>query len=325
MRPSSFISSSRARTAGRRYLGVFIAVTGGVLLVTVALSTVAIQKQLLAWHFSALFDYQIRKLEKGSPIDVLLVGDSSLGNAIDAASWQARLEREVVSVALTGVYGYAGSLQMLRRAHKNRGVKTAIIMQSVDMMARPISHEGILFSSQSITDVLDLPPDEILPWLVSSQISISMLKRLVAGAAINTEEIRHADYIPQGPTLTSRADFDPKNAKGLTVDRVNTQKVLYLRKIRDYCTAEGIECIYAHGPVLDSICESSARYLAKANQMIAAVGFHILPGSPICLRALEMGDSTDHVAPGFKAIISERYRNEFLTWQAQGGAIAEIR
>jgi len=315
MRQSSFISSSKARAAGWRYVGLFFAFTGCVLVANVAASTVAIQEQLLAWHFSSLFDYQTRKLEKGASIDVLLVGDSSLGNAIDAAAWRASLGSEVVNVALTGVYGYAGSLQMLKRAHKGRGVKAALIMQSVDMMARPVSHEGILFSSQSITDVLELPPHEVMPWLVSSQIPVSMLKRLLGGAVINSEEIERSDYIPQGPALTARDDFDPIGARGLTVDRVNTQKILYLGKMREYCTAEGIECVYAHGPVLDSICESSAGYLAKANQMITATGFDILPGTPICLQAHEVGDSTDHVAPRFKTAISERYRHAFLMWQ----------
>ncbi len=68
----------------------------------------------------------------------------------------------VVNAALTGVYDYAGSLEMIRRAVRSRGAATVIVVQTPDMMASPISHEGVVFAADSLESVLAMPVANIL-------------------------------------------------------------------------------------------------------------------------------------------------------------------
>src|SRR5688572_13648593 len=103
MSPSSSTSVSDRRA--KRYLAVAAAIVGVALLLNMAASLYAIRTNLLSWHVAALFAYQTGKLKTGPPVDILLLGDSSLGNAIDARRWSASTGMVVEGVALTGQYG----------------------------------------------------------------------------------------------------------------------------------------------------------------------------------------------------------------------------
>ena len=60
-------------------------------LAALCLSLVAIQRNWVEWHFSSLLKYQLTKLRTTPKIDVLLVGDSTLGYSIDASQWSKGL------------------------------------------------------------------------------------------------------------------------------------------------------------------------------------------------------------------------------------------
>jgi hypothetical protein len=94
------------------------------------ISIVAIQRNWVEWHFSSLLKYQIQKLESTPKIDVLLVGDSTLGYSIDVARWSKNLNRSVVSVALTGIYDYRGTPNMIQRATARHTISSVVIMQT---------------------------------------------------------------------------------------------------------------------------------------------------------------------------------------------------
>ena len=57
--------------------------------------------------FQILNNYQIKKTQTLQNIDTVFVGDSSLGNALDAQHFSSLSGKDSVNLALTGLYGYA--------------------------------------------------------------------------------------------------------------------------------------------------------------------------------------------------------------------------
>jgi hypothetical protein len=109
--PSSSISSSEAA----RYLGLVLLAAAIVVSGIAGISLIGIEQGLVTWKEAKLLRHQLDKIDAASRVDVLLVGDSTLGNTVDAEAWSRESGQAVLSLPLTGDYGYGGTLNMLRR------------------------------------------------------------------------------------------------------------------------------------------------------------------------------------------------------------------
>ena len=109
----TFRSSSIFSSSYTRFLAVGAITWFCIVAAVMCASFVAIRYNLIHRQFGSLLDYQIEKLQGDQPIDILLVGDSSLGNSVDAKQWSHKTGKNVVSVALTGVYELYGSLNII--------------------------------------------------------------------------------------------------------------------------------------------------------------------------------------------------------------------
>ena len=310
MSPNSSISASDRRST--QYLVILSAVAACVLLLNMVTSLYAIRTNLLTWHVASLFKYQTDKLKSGPTIDLLLLGDSSLGNAIDARVWSAQSGAAVVNVALTGAYGYAGSLQMLRRASNARGVRAALIVQTPDILARGAVHEGIIFTAGDLSAIFDVPIQHLLPWLLSKEIPISLMRRIVNGPPRVSDQMKRADYVPQSGKPMARSEFD--HLKPFDAASIRQESMLYLRRISELCAAKRIRCGYAYGPVAAPLCSDEKGYYTEANRLIRATGLELLSDRPPCLNQEELGDSPDHVSPSHKLNVTALYIRMYSAW-----------
>ncbi len=300
MSPPSSISSSEAR----RYLALLAVVA----LLTVAgvclLSLWGVEDNLAAWPDTKLLRFEVAKLDTARRIDVLLLGDSSLGNAIDTRAWSRATGQQVVSLALSGNFGYAGSLNMLRRVLR-RGLhpRLVVIFQTAEMMSRPVAYDGLLYSAESLADLRGMPLWRLPLPLANLDISMSMLQALLAPEPI--EDVLHSrDYIPQkhqNPDKVQRVEMR------LTPAMIRPGKVFYLDAIGRLCRSAGLTCVYAHGPYVDPACSTLGPYIEAVDARVRAAGLRVLQGTPFCMPLDESGDAPDHVFPAFEARFSEAY------------------
>jgi len=262
--------------------------------------------------FENLLEHQRAKL--GSDLaPIVFLGDSSLGNAINIEAWERETGQAAVNLALTGYYGYDGTLAMLRRL-VGKPVQVVVIMQTADMLARsrnPQAPEEI-FGAQAtfrrigqwwettvnlvqIESTLKFIAKQLLiglglrPWLKAKGIEFS-----VASAIVN-------DYIRQGSPV-----MEPFEGK-LDINAINKEQLGVLAQISQVCSQIGVRCIYAHGPLASPRCENSANYFDAARKMIVDAGLVVASGTPVCISPDELGDSVDHVAPQQKDIYTIRY------------------
>lgn len=248
---------------------------------------------------------ELRTLQMGKlndpthAMEFVFVGDSSLGNAIDAATWERLSGRPTANLALTGAFGLAGSYNMIRRAVRAHGTRYVVIMQAADMMARDVSYQGFALTF-SARDWYQVSPVD----LVASFLNWTLLEQSLEGllGTADRPEAVTGDYIAQGP----HAAPEDIVAEPLTPSSINPRQEYFLRKIAEYCDGAGVTCIYAHGPVYEGTCIAAAGYLTEVNARIGAAGLTLAEGTPLCMPADDVGDGTDHVRPELKQAYTER-------------------
>jgi hypothetical protein len=303
-----------ARATGtRRYLGVLFALTG-VLVVLYVLFNAHVQFRETIFGYQELYAYQLEKVKR-LPHDVpitLFLGDSSLGNAIDADLFGRLSGTPSFSLALTGLYGYAGPYNMLKKAAEHRRVRNVVVMNTLDMAEREVAYDGYLYSIGSMDDVRELTwgqrahvgaalASALFTQSNMTRVSRIALERYVLGKPPRPGSIV-ADYIRQAhPTTVPERVPSP-----VSVERINPEKRVFLERIVAYCRARGVNLVYVHGPLLARDAWNVEPYVRAANRMLAETGITVVPHL-VRIPPDKLGDRDDHVRPEFKPEFTREY------------------
>jgi hypothetical protein len=244
--------------------------------------------------------YQKQKIARGLTAAVVLLGDSSLGNAVDARAFGDHLGAEAVSLALNGNYGYAGDRNLLDSIPAERlAGREIVLMHTADMLTRPPADLG---SFVSMPRILQVPGDPRWRQLVSAAARYiwkvpdsptvwSSLGRMPPPIKPATDYVAQAKRRFKGPIRT-----EPLEAADIRRDKVEE-----LESVAKWCRARGIKAWYCHGPLGIDVTVASRPYFEQANRLIAEAGFAIVNEFPLGLGDAAVGDVDDHVHPDFKA------------------------
>jgi hypothetical protein len=250
-----------------------------------------------------LIDYQKRKLA-GPVGDVVFLGDSSLGTAVDASLWKSLTGKTASNFALTGSHGYAGTLDMLRAILKHHSPTDVVIVQTAAMMRRtPKEH------------VPSMSPDETgyfqrlrERWLETMNInefvnSAEFLMRRLQGSRrdspaldIENDYVRQLDRRADGPKPN---EFDPAS--------INEANLLTLNAISALCREKSLTCVYLHGPLISPHCTQQTAYFGRVNALILSSGLQLALDHPPCLSSHEVGNTYDHTKPSSKDDMTRRF------------------
>ncbi|MGE5506095.1 MAG: hypothetical protein ACM31L_16865 [Actinomycetota bacterium] len=312
-RPSS-ISASEAW----RYLAAVALMAAAGLAAAWLLTAYGYQRGLITYHFLDLLEVQKAKIAAHPEAETVFVGDSSLGNAIDAAHWAERTGRPTLNLALTGVYGYAGSLNMVRRVLKNGHPRTIVVFHTLDVAARPTPYMGFVHTYDGWLPLAEVPVTELARAYFNYQAALGTLKGLLRGGARPKLPIVD-DYVAQGPPLAPERIAQGGRGEKWTGAAINPANLGFLKALAETCRAAGVRCIYAHGPLAEPACRRMAPYAAALNVAVVAAGLELATPEPVCMPAEDVGDSPDHVRPGRKRAFTERYL-DLLGTKALDGA-----
>lgn len=324
MTPRSSISSFRnlnlrafgfgtlSRHTGLRNLALFLVLAP---LLFTLLALWALPDAGLSYRYAALYQYQLEKIDRLDPKRPVwvLVGDSSLGNAINSSLWESREAQQadppqIVNLALTGNFGYAGSFNMLRRVSMHNRVERVVVFQTVDLLTREISED--LFQLTKPQTERSNPLYQL--WSnIEERVNRHSLSTLFSFRRTNFQSTAIVnDYSKQGPR---KGIIKPKQLK---ISHLRPEKVKYLKILAEFCTAEGMNCAYAHGPLASPGCEKMSDYITAADRLIAETGLPIIANTPVCIPKLDYGDSSDHVSPDSKDKFTLTYRRLIsATWE----------
>jgi hypothetical protein len=249
-----------------------------------------------------LIDYQKQKLSK--PVgEVIFLGDSSLGTAVNASLWQSLTGKSASNLALHGSYGYAGTLDMLQAILARHHPTDIVIVQTAAMMKRTPKE----FVPLMLTDETGLLQRFRNLWLETMNVnefaaSVDFLLKHLRSKQpdIDDSYIEH-DYVRQidKPAVPPEPGvYDPQ--------LVNEANLLELNKIAAICRERSLTCVYLHGPLASPYCEQEKAYFDRVNALIRSSGLVLAQDHPPCLSPQELGNTYDHTKPAFKDDMTRR-------------------
>lgn len=256
--------------------------------------------------YQQLVEYQQAKVVAGVP-QTIFVGDSSLGNAIDVREWQRVRGEASANLALTGAFGYAGTLAMVENVLERQRVRNVVIFQTSDMMRRPPAPWSF--------EAVRLHRDRIRRWanlwvqfinLDQLHESVSYVATTFSGSGAEALQSGRArlegDYIRQARALPADTA-----AQAFAVTSIKPAKMAYLEKIAALCRKRQLNCVYVHGPIAEPVCRASEAYFLKVSGMIEKLGLSLASTRPLCIPPAEYGDTLDHVAPAARRKYTRAY------------------
>ncbi len=258
--------------------------------------------------FVRLYQHQLEKIADSKHPEVVFVGDSSLGNAIDVDEFELLSGMRTENLALTGAYGYSGTLNMIRRVLQQNSPDLFVIMQSPDMLTRSVAYDGYLHTALSPNDWRDVPLSVLVKTFANLDGITSMARTLVRQSGAPDNALLDNDYIRQGPPISRqrRKDFQ------VTASGINPKKAMFLERIAATCEDYQLKCVYAIGPWFEEFCKQSKTFIKETKAVVRDKGLPVVGGTPKCLPPDELGDSWDHVAPHAKAATTGFYYRSLL-------------
>ena len=242
--------------------------------------------------------YQIHKLTNIPDIQLLVVGDSSAGNAIDAALLSSLTGVHAENVALTGSFGIEGSTNMIRQAlHAGQPVRYVLVVETLDIWHRSYPEQGIIDTSRGLPDDPEFSFSRATLWKYlfnPKQIQWAVnfyLHEPIPFVISNDYRKQNADTYASGVRIVTNAGLPTE------IDSTKQKAITDLGRL---CLRERLICVYAHGPLHENVALQSQATLAAVNALLARVpGLAAVPDLPTFPNQ-KIGDSIDHVAPAFK-------------------------
>ena len=295
--------SSTSSSDVRRYLKVLGFSLGALVTTLLTITATGYHFGLVEVANHEIYGYQRDKIGTAQTIDIAFVGDSSLGNAIDAELFGSLAGHDTVNLALTGSYGSGGAYNMTYKVLQHHTPSLIVVMQSIDVMRRKEAFPGFYFSSEP-SQLLTTSPIRILELYFSLKTARRVIEQLWKHGFAKPPELFKDDYIAQTSVYSPPAELgmDP-----LLPNMIAQSQLDYVGQIAELCRRSGTECVWAYGPIYDAYCTQAADYVAKVEAGLVATGLPIVAGTPLCIPEAELGDTVDHVRPDLTDTYTRRY------------------
>ena len=266
------------------------------------------------YSFQLLEKHQKDKLKYNNNIVNIFIGDSSLGNSINAKLYGEISGLETLNLSLTGLHGFAGTYNFLKRAKKNYpNLKNIYIMHTLDMFNRKISYQGYMLTSESAKDYDELciekkilSLDEYIRVVLNAKHFYNIFKYLLFDQ--NTSRSISNDYIEQS---NERYSFSNEMLK---IDSsLNSKKLYFLDKIYKISLNDDYNIYYLHGPLDKRIVSSSEKYIKHVNNLLTKhfPNLNVIE-NPIEILPKHIGDAADHVLPLYKSYYTKKIYNRIM-------------
>lgn len=221
---------------------------------------------------------QMDRVNLIDPDSMILVGDSSLGNGINARILGALLRQPVLNLSLVGSFGTYGDERLVQFAlARGKKPQSVVIFHTPDMWMRPddpaamellrrefgdVTLEG--FSKNAFSFMHLVTRQRSLRMLVfddRGRMDLTMDRVLHAKAQehLTTQAFVEVDFVPQGPKLA----WEAVPAMGLPRFVVDRDKVAAFRRTLAGLATANVTTYVAIGPFRQKILDLSGEYESR--------------------------------------------------------------
>tara|TARA_A100001015_G_C15044348_1_gene742394 strand:- start:3932 stop:4822 length:891 start_codon:yes stop_codon:yes gene_type:complete len=250
-----------------------------------------------------LIKYQLKKI-KNNNYNTIFLGDSSLGNLIDANEWAKLSKNSTGNLALFGITSFYGAYRMLTK-EEFKELKNIYILSSIDIWNRPKSSVDPYFiiSENKIKKILSVLNSRDFRNI--SKLYLNFLNEKM-GLGIEAFKIKtklQNDYIIQNLSYKLPQNI-PHEFKFKLID----DKVFYLKKIFNICDERNLNCIFINGIIYEKFCEHEgySQFLINLKNLLAKNRINYLDNRT-CLPYEMLGDAYDHLHPQHKVEFTNKF------------------
>ncbi len=249
-----------------------------------------------------LVNHQVAKINKNN--DIVFLGDSSLGHAINSNLWSELSDKPTSNMALTGNFSFAGAYAILEEIiEKKKEIKTLVIINNVYAWQENIKYTGYEYIKKQdnfflkYLNYLDKNIFEIKNFYY--QLIIKKNKKKFLNLIVN-------DFMKHGKKITKDANYT------FEINLFNEDKSFYLKKINNLCLEFNIECFYFHGPIYQSLCKKlNFAFIKRINNELSNLRIKFDPNIN-CLNHDQIGDTVYHTSAKYKNIMTKIYYEKYL-------------
>ncbi len=239
-----------------------------------------------------LINHQIKKNSINPKIETIFLGDSSLGNSINADYFSKLSKSNSLNLALSGNDSFAGSFALLENSNF-KNLKHIYIISSLDIWRRAPSH----FQYNYIGSKSNLLKKIV--FTIKQTFNIKFHTQRIKHSLNKSKNKNYffSDYIKQNKAYFNKTRFKS----------INYNKIFYLNKIFQYCKNNDLNCTYFHGPIYKEHCVdiNSINYINSVNKFIKKkVNYSEIL---FCMERDQLGDSDDHISPNYKNIFTKQF------------------
>lgn len=240
------------------------------------------------WDNFGKVNFQVRKLLKSykKHFDVIFIGDSSGGYAIKTDN------KRTINLCLSGSFGYEGNREFLRIIDKFITYDTIVVINTIDISARPISKEAVWLPN--------IYSDNMLSVCNALQKSFTFIKPIVTDAVKNKFYI-HSKFNTSKDFRTTTAKTNAKRNKFDT--SINQAKVLQLVALESDIKRKNIPYYLCFGPSLPY----DEAYYKRLVRVFVAHNIHHQFNRPFPLDSTNIGSTPNHIHPSFSHISTQYF------------------
>ena len=265
--------------------------------------------------------HQIDKIDRlvtsGDQLDFAVLGDSSAGNGIAADVLERISGRRVENFALTGSFGLAGSLHLLRQLHERHGVNHFFLIHSPDIWGRILQKEAIfkLMPLESLAEYAGLidgnPNWEFFKYLLNPQRLADAARYLYGGVVRSVKGGKPHSRI-DGDFLAQSEETFANGKKHLESSMewrtLSLHKLHELHLLQRYCVENKLKCVLMSGPVHESAYIDLQERMARAFGVLDLSNEYFrIDMSVHAFPDAWMGDTVDHVDVNQKPVTTRVY------------------
>jgi hypothetical protein len=262
--------------------------------------------------------FQESKIATLSPdVETVILGDSSIGYGLDAKVFSELSHRKTVSLALTGFnYGMGGAYALLTEVLSRARPRNVLIAMSAQTLAVAISKlggkpiRGFVQAAHRHPQLLFTVNREI-SWQVTKEIGVEIFDEqlLMDGIAY----VRGARPVIADYFFTY--DYYAPSTDVVQVPKTSTYALeavppadydVFFERIARLCKANGINCIFMYGPLMQKIVEHSQPTLQRLTSQIERAGIKVIGQSPIEIPDQDLGNTINHIQPRLRAAYTKK-------------------
>jgi hypothetical protein len=252
-----------------------------------------------------------------SDVETVILGDSSIGYGLDAKIFSELSHQKTVNLALTGFnYGIGGAYVLLTEVLSHARPRNVVIALSAQTLSvamwkikwRPI--RGFIQAARRHPQLLFTVNPEV-SWQVTKELGVELfdkqlflegLEYLQGARPTFQDDFVRYDYYPPGNDVVQM----PKDSTYALEGEPPVDYDVFFAKIARLCKANGMNCVFMFGPLMQKVVEHSPMTFANETSRIERAGIKVIRQSPIRIPEQDQGNTINHIHPRVRAAYTKK-------------------